>query len=364
MTSATSIADHPPTHPTAHGAPATSVRQFRDRRSPAGAAAKVALAAAVLTTGCVSRVTGNEGNLVFSYAADDNLLDFNKPIAVGGRIDLAVTEVGNNKTVSLQTATSDAPKVLEVKASEGSSITLEGVADGNAEISVTARTASAETVSDSVNMTVRAAEVLKLRHACTSATTAHYLVGNLALLPFELERSNGQAVIGYGYYPVSISPDKAMTLETTHKSQQYLWLQMGSSAATITLASTIDSATLTLELVEAGAIDGALLDGDALATTAIAGTKKLVHVRPTVGSSPVCGANTEISAVSTAPEVCKVKALSVANEASGVVDAWGWVEVDALAVGKCTFDVSYPKAKAGAGVTVGQTLDVVEIKTP
>lgn len=324
----------------------------------------VAGAATLLATGCVSRVTGNEGNLVFSYAADDNLLDFNKPIAVGGRIDLAVTEVGNNKTVTLQTATSDAPKILEVAASEGSSLTLQGVSDGNAEIAVTARTASGDTVSDAVNMLVRTAEVLKLRHACTSATKAHYLVGNLALVPFELERSNGQAVIGYGYYPVKITPETAMTLETTHKAQQYLWLQMGAAPASITLASTLDSTSLTLELVEPSAIDGALLDGDALATTSFAGTKKLVHVRPTVGGSPVCGANTEVTAVSTATDICKVKALSVANEASGVVDAWGWVEVEGLKVGKCTFDVTYPKAKDGTGVTVSQTLDVVELTTP
>ena len=324
----------------------------------------VAAALALTAPGCVSRVTGNEGNLVFSYGADDNLLDFNKPIAVGARIDLTVTEVGNNKTVTLQTATSDAPKILEVAATEGSRITLQSVADGSAEIAVTARIASGETVTDSVNMLAKTAEVLKLRHACTSATKAHYLVGNLALLPFELERSNGQAVIGYGYYPVTITPAAAMTLEATHKSQQYLWLQMGATAASVTLASTIDSASLTLELVEAGAIDGALLDGDALATTTFVGTKKLVHVRPTVGGSPICGANTEITAVSTAPESCKVKALAVANEASGVVDAWGWVEVEGVAVGNCTFEVTYPKGKGGAGLTSSQTLDVVELKTP
>ena len=45
-------------------------------------------------TGCTSKITGKEGNFQFAYAADDDPLDFNKPIAVGGRLDLRVTQVG------------------------------------------------------------------------------------------------------------------------------------------------------------------------------------------------------------------------------------------------------------------------------
>ena len=53
----------------------------------------LALAVPSLTS-CRSEITGNEGNLEFSYVADDDLLDFNKPLAVGASLDLRVTPAG------------------------------------------------------------------------------------------------------------------------------------------------------------------------------------------------------------------------------------------------------------------------------
>ncbi len=323
-----------------------------------------AAALALVASGCVSKLTGNEGNLVFSYIADDNAFDFNKAIAIGARLDIAVAENGSEKAAQLQAATSADPKVLSVVSTAASSATVEGVGDGNTLLEVEATVSGGETVSDSVNLRVRKPEVLQLHHVCTTDSKAHYLTGNLVGIAYELQLKNGENVIGYGLHPVKITPATGAALDTKTKAQQFLWLTIGSTPGTVELASTIDSRKLTLEVVAPAAIDGALLDGDAVVTTALVGTKKLVHVRPTAGGSPVCGANTEFSAQSTAPEVCKVKALTVANVTEGTIDAWGWIEVEALKIGTCTFEVLYPKGKAGAGLKAGLELTVKQLVGP
>ncbi|HCF56896.1 MAG TPA: hypothetical protein DFS52_02730, partial [Myxococcales bacterium] len=61
--------------------------------------------AAVAIAGCQSMITGNEGNLEFSYRADDEVRDFNKPIAVGAKLDLEVRTNGTRQTVELLEAT-------------------------------------------------------------------------------------------------------------------------------------------------------------------------------------------------------------------------------------------------------------------
>lgn len=54
--------------------------------------------------GCESTITGNEGNFQFSYPADDRVLDFNKPIAIGARLDVSVRTAGDRTAVTLSAA--------------------------------------------------------------------------------------------------------------------------------------------------------------------------------------------------------------------------------------------------------------------
>jgi hypothetical protein len=205
---------------------------------------------------------------------------------------------------------------------------------------------------------------MKLHHYCSDAASAYYLVNNKVLVPYELELDSGAAVVGYGYQPVDVTPAGAATLDGSSKAQQHLWLQLGDSAGKVTIASKIDSTTLELDVVSPDLIDGAILDGGAFATTAYRSTKHLVLVRPTIGGKPVCQANTEMVATSTTTDVCSVKALTIANDSEGVVNAWGWVEVAGAKVGKCDFNVTFAKANAGNGISVSFTVDVVALRQP
>jgi hypothetical protein len=94
------------------------------------------------------------------------VFDFNKPIAVGARLDIEVTDVGAQLPVELSAASFDDPAVLDVVEVEGSVVTVEGKGDGGALLEVEGTTSQGETLTDSVNLLSRVPEVHRLSHTC------------------------------------------------------------------------------------------------------------------------------------------------------------------------------------------------------
>ena len=310
----------------------------------------VALGAALALGACRSRVTGNEGNLAFSYVADDRLEDFNKPIAVGARLDLRVEEAGRLEPVPVVKAESATPETLAVVGSEGSMVTVEGKAAGTALLQVEA-TVSGQNLSDSVDLLVAVPEVLKLHHTCSEDRKGLYFTGQRIFLPFDMQRANGQPVIGYGFHPIAVEPAAALTVVAGAKDQAFLHLDTGAEPVTATLSSTIDDTTLEVELVSEGAITGGRMFGEDADKPVRAGHKSWRIVWPTVGETPVCQPKVQVEVTGTSPEICAVSAVQTAREDDPLGTTWGWVEIDAQKPGTCTFDVTWPGGADGAGVT-------------
>lgn len=305
----------------------------------------------LLASGCVSKVTGNEGNLTFQYPADDSLLDFNKPIAIGAKLDISVRQVGDtNELVELSDASSDAPKVLAINSFQGHSLVLEGVGAGSATIEVTAKQADGSVVTDSVNMLSRAAEVLKMRHYCTSDSLGHYLVDHDVLIPYDLERANGQAVIGYGYHPIKIEPATSLAINEKNKAQVHFWLHTAKTPQNAKITSTIDASALEMQIHVEGEIDGAMMDGGDVANKAVVALTHFVLIRPTIDGAPLCQAHADFTAEATTDDVCTVKALTAKRTGKDVETGYGWVQITGKKVGKCNFNVSFPKANGGKGL--------------
>lgn len=308
-------------------------------------------AAAVCLTcaACISRVTGNEGNLAFSYVADDRVGDFNKPIAVGGRLDLTVEEAGRLKQVPVVSATSGTPDTLTVVGFTGSVVTVEGKAPGSALLEVEA-TVAGQNLPDSVNLLVAQPEVLKLRHLCTESRTGLYFVDQDVHIPFDMSKANGQPVIGYGVHPVTVEPADALTLDATTKDQATLHFKTRATPGEATIRSTVDDTTLDVTLVTEAQIDGGkIFAGEADAVQA--GHKAFRLVWPTVGGQQVCQPKLQVEVVGATPDVCAVSAAQTAREDDATGTTWGWVEIDAQKAGTCSFDVTWPGGNDGAGAT-------------
>lgn len=325
-----------------------------------GLVASVALCALGVASGCESLLTGNEGHLLFSYAAVDELSDFNKPIAVGAKLDLTVREAGTRAQVDLVVARSESADVLRVvDFSTKGPIVLEGVADGTARIAVRAKLKSGATVDDSVDMQARKPEVLKLRHVCSPDTEAAYFVDTDVLIPFDMELRSGKALVGYGLYPVDVEPAAGAVFDAASKDQENFHVHTAATPGLVTLSSRVDSNTLGMRLVHIGDIDGGALSPASLDDKVPVNAIGSVRVLPTVAGQYVCCPQTPMTVVNDTPEICDVLAL---GEATCVVS--GFVTVRGKAEGTCSFRASWAAGGAGAGVEATATVPIVAAGTP
>lgn len=303
-----------------------------------------------LLAACTSSLTGNEGNLTFTYLADDRLTDFNKPVAVGAFLDLDVWEVGTLAPVDLTAASFDDEAVLAVDSFAGNRIVIEGMGDGGALLSVEATTLEGEALTDSVNMLASTPEVLRLAHTCEVGATAGYLAGQQVGVPFEMEMSNGQPVIGYGYYPVTPSSE-GVTLLPDESDQQWLALQVGDAEGTVDLVSSIDATTLTLQVWLPASIDGVQEPIPFVVEDIDVGDSNAFFVRPMAAGLPVCQADVAVTVTSDTPEICTVQDTEPVAGSDGGEHEYGWFEVTGVAQGTCRYTVTYPDGLGGAGVS-------------
>ena len=302
---------------------------------------------ALTAVGCQSTLTGNEGNFRFSYWAVDWVNDFNKPVAVGAMLDLEVRGVGSNTAVDLTAATFDDPLVLEVSSFASKDITILGTGSGLALLEVEG-TLDGETLTDSVNMQSKVPEVLELAHTCDGlADEAAYLVDHDIIVGFEMEMSNSQPVIGYGYYPVELTATSA-TVDHDSVSQIWISVNTGDVAESVVMSSTIDDTTLSLELATEGQIDGVQEPTAWVIEDIDVGDTNGFYTRPLIGDLVVCQSDVNMTVESDTPDICAIHEHD--PDGNGEYET-GWFAVEGVAEGTCEYTVTYPDGAEGAGVS-------------
>jgi len=329
--------------------------QHRTRAHRVNPVIRGALLAAVATSlACTSTITGNEGNFTFSYAADDALLDFNKPVAVGARLDLLVASADDNLPVSLTDAGTDDPAVMVVAEYGGASLTLEGTGEGNVLVEVAGTTVGGEELTDSINMNAAVPEVHQLIHTCDrQGERAAYLTDEEILVEFEFQRSNGSPIIGYGYYPITLS-GSAVTLDADASGQLWMHLQTGSTPEEVTMTSDIDGTSRTLVVVDEGSIDGAIEPLGIVWEDIDVGDTNAFYVLPTVGGDIVCQAQTPMNATSLTPDICEVRDTDPDPDS----EEWGWFSITGVAEGTCEYEVTYTAGNGGTGASATFTFPI------
>lgn len=313
----------------------------------------------IASLGCVSTTTGKEGNLQFSYFTDDNVRDFNKPIAVGARLELKVQEsgTGDARDVVIQKAVTEGD-ALAVADFSGDRVVIEAKAEGSSEIQVEAKVSrTGDVVTDAVDMMARVPTKHILRHTCAESTaTGLYMVGQEIWIPFEFKLDNGTDVIGYGYYPVTHEPASALTMKTGTKDQQYIRYTASATPGDVTIASTIQtSSTLKLTLLTEADIDGSKLIVDVPIESGKTGA---AYVLPTRGGTTICQAVADLTVTTVSTETCEVNRIGDDSELADLINAAanpdrrsGALSVRGIKEGECSFDVTYPKANGGQGIT-------------
>lgn len=302
--------------------------------------------------GCESSIAGNEGQLMFSYETDDDVFNFNKPIAVGAALDLTIQDFADREDASVIAATTKDPDVIDVLDFRGNQVTLVGTGTGNTLVKVSARDHFGDELDDSVNMLAREAEVLRMQHTCDDAVEAHYLSGHRILIPFEIELLNGNPLIGYGFYPVTDDPVGLISIDRTRRNQQFIIANTADDEGTVSLHSDIDGTRLDLTIVHPERIDGATLPFGTPSSVPVGGSSFL-WVLPTAGGQPICQAIVQKSAVSNTPDVCTVSdSEGISDDTGGGSHELGWVEVEGHQNGTCQFTVTYDASGQGSELSV------------
>lgn len=302
---------------------------------------------------CQSSTTGKSGELKFQYTTDDNVTNFNKPIAKGAMLDLKVYKAGTgNIKANVSLVTPEDAAVFEIANTSGNVVTLKGIAAGESELSF-----ETDQGDDAIDMMVRVPEVLKMRHQCGGAleTTGLYIQGQEFHIPFDMELKDGQQVIGYGYYPMSFD-NEAVTLKPGSKRADFAHFQIGAEVeGDVVMSSDVDDKTLTLSIIKEGDIDGA--KPVVISPIRVSGTD-FVQILPQREGKSICQAKVVMSVNVTSPEICQVTILPDDGIQSKFTLKYGWVEVKGISKGDCTFDVTYPSGNDGAGTTESLTLEV------
>lgn len=320
----------------------------------------VRLAAAALSAltvaGCLASELGAEGNLAFTYDTDDRAATFDAPIAIGGSIDLRAFDPDTSTPLPITSATLDDEGVIEIVSMESGRVTLRGIGEGTTVLRVSA-TLRGGTVSDAISIAAAPVRTTELGTGCADRAEGVYLARSRIQLPFELASAPGRPVIGYGVHPFELAPPSSLTL-VEDRSMQYLAIRTGEHASRATIDSTVDDTRLVLEIVEEGAIDGARLRLGNLGDGVALGATRYVLAQPLVGDDVLCQGTPAFEVIQRSPAVCRAAAVAQLREDDDVGRTFGWVQIDGLSQGVCRFDVRYPNARGGAGLTMPFSMSV------
>ncbi len=295
------------------------------------------------------RVTGIEGNLVFSYAADDAFIDFNKALAVGARLDISVIDAELREPAQIVSAVFDNEDVLSVDVIDAHTITVLATAEGGSLLSIEAFTSSSETLTDAVNLRAAMPDTLDIRHSCHSQPEAHYLTGTRAWVPYEMLLGR-QPTIGYGYYPIELSDPALGSLISAASNQQYMVIDT-TAPGELVLQSQVDDTSMTLNIVGPEFIDGAMEPIAFVLEDIDVGDTNIFYVLPRVGATPICQSTAPKSVASDTPDVCDVRDRDNPSLGGDLAYEAGWFEVEGVAEGSCLFTVTYPDGDNGQGAS-------------
>ena len=276
----------------------------------------LAIVAAVLLTGCMSRLTGVGGRITFAYPAVVDVANFNKPIAPGARLDLKALELGRGDVeMHILGAESADAAVLEIVGIEENAIVLQANAIGATRIEVTARDSRGRVVVDAVDMLVERPDHFAFEHDCTDALFAAYPANARISIPFSMSRTSGQPVVGYGFHPIKVTPKAALKLDGSSHDQGALHFVSTKARHRVAIRSTIDDSLIGLVLVELGDVDG-LEPFDRHLSPTVAGAETMEFFVPTVAGVPLCQAKLRIMARSRTPAICEATAQLLEDEDS------------------------------------------------
>lgn len=319
-------------------------RNAMSARSRPHALLVAATSAALACTG----ETGELGDLRFSYVAAE-LGPFDRPLAVGASLQLAVRTAGIGQVVGVTQVTTSDPAILQVASFKSANVRVVGMGPGSAKLTVAATDLDGAARLDRIALRVATIANLDFVPDCEVGTPQLWFPLASRPLRYRMLSAGGEALVGDGLVPLAVDPPSLATLEFSEPAGLVV-VHTGGKLGGGLLRATTGAGQLAFEVIDPKQIDSIrLYDGlHTISTPTVLepGGKLKLAVFAAVGGQPVCGTPPAFSATIVTPQICKVEVVA------------GVVVIDALAVGICPVTVQLRADVTGKVVKVGHTVKV------
>ncbi len=302
--------------------------------------ARLLLLLMVLSLGAsCARQTGARSQVVFMYQAPADPFNFNKPIGVGQTLELYVHDLEHDRPVTIERAESLSPDVLSIEGHVAHLVGVKAHKPGRARLVVWFKDADGQMKRDSVVM--RASEIAQVHmaHPCSGDDRGGAplsLEGARDIfVPWVRRDANHELLIGYGQFPVKVTPPGAASIRTNRTDAGGVSIDIGEDASSFVLEPK-SGPPLRFETTTLKKIDRVILDKWDANAWMVVGTSAFIWPEVRSNMRPVCTDELRFDAKSLTPAVCD----AVAENDFGVVVLRG------KAWGICRYEISYPGTQA------------------
>lgn len=297
------------------------------------------------TTSSRAAASGALGHLNFYDGVTGAPLGSHVSLATGARlrVALAIAPEGIQPRSTYQIQEVWLDNSIAISSFDGETILIETVEDGDVVLSVRARERdSGEVVEDQMRLSSRPLESVEVEHRCATfgENEAFYLKNHTVKIPFRAKIDGGRLTAGYIDRPFVLDSDDLAEVVDRGRAGDF-WLSLGDREGSFELLSRFDQTSLALSVRDKHDINGIRMTempGDHGRFAAV------VRLRPVIDGREICSSQIARRERSLMPELCQVSRVDT-EELLRVSFTPGVFEK------RCEFEVAYPDANGGEGVT-------------
>lgn len=286
--------------------------------------------------GCESRHVGMNQQLVFVYDSPFEHETFNKPLVVGGRLEVSVRALHaqrEERALTISSVTSSDPQVLAVTGTVANMFEVEARRPGEVTLTVESVDEDGQRLTDRVTWRTDEMASMTMEHECDVSDVA-YMLNDSPSFTIDVERVNarGERLAGSWHAPIEVTPAPAHVRRPV-VSQTSVEIIMKGAKGDVHVGAKGSAQRLTMKRVGLNEITG-------LGTTMapddymLVGEKTWEMIPLLVGEHMVCEPRWSMTLKNKTPAVCEV---TQGDEGSRILE--GFVSVKALASGECAYTV-------------------------
>jgi hypothetical protein len=274
----------------------------------------------------------------------------------GSSVDVEIESFFIREPVGILSLSVDDEQVMMTTITDDAEFRIDFFEAGEATLDMRVEMSDGEIFTDTFDFVVGPAQSVLTGHPCDrGADHGAYLVdSDIRIGYFYFDDEDDRPLTGYGNHPIEVDGSAQLTFDEASSDLLYWSFHTGSDVGEAQISSTLDDSVLTMDIVDADAIDGVrLVDPQALEELEV-GRDEASYFVPTAGDLPLCFASVDFYVQPLTPDVCT--AFSSFRAPTGQAFRDNRLRITRRAEGECQIELSFPDLNGGEGLTEILTL--------